>query len=154
VTRSRRAAAVAAVVSLAAVPAVLALGHADAMPGPERAVVNTAGTDPTFTRHNVDTSVPGAAFTTVGAVFAGEQDILTSSWGAFDAGGRPTGTGALHLYRPGATLDDWTEVTVFGPEAGIIMPNATTVTDVDGDGDNDIVVPSGHFFGTDPTVPA
>lgn len=153
-TRPRRAAAVAAVVSIAAVPAVLALGTAGAEPAPERAAVDTAGTDPTFTRHNVDASVPGAAFTTVGAVFAGEQDILTSSWGAFDTGGRPTGTGSLNLYRPGATLDDWTKVTVFGPEAGIIMPNATTVTDVDGDGDNDIVVPSGHFFGTDPGVPA
>nr|WP_232523279.1 VCBS repeat-containing protein [Nocardioides sp. MAH-18] len=39
---------------------------------------------------------------------------------------------------------------VFGADAGIVFPNATSIEDVDGDGDGDIIVPSGYFFGTDP----
>ena len=148
-----------AVVSLAAVPAAIALGSADAatVDGTAtvaRAVVDTTTTDPTFTRYNVDTAITGAAFTTVGTVFAGEQDIVTSGYGPVRRQPADRSGGTLQLYRPGATLDDWTKVTVFGPEAGIILPNATTVADVDGDGDNDIIVPSGHFFGTDPGVAA
>lgn len=156
-TRSRRTAAVAAAVSLAAaVPLVVSLGSADAAPvraAAERADAESETTDPTFTRHDIDTGIQGAAFTTVGQVFEGERNILTSGWGTFD-GSRPTGPGTLLLFRPGATLDDWTKITVFGPEAGIILPNATTVIDMDKDGDKDIVVPSGHFFGTDPKLPA
>ena len=156
--RPRRAAAVAAAVSLAAIPAAIAIGSADATTVDGTSAVarhdgDTTGTDPTFTRHDVDATATGAAFTSVGEVFAGEHDIVTSAWGPFD-GSRPKGPGSLNIYRPGATLDDWTKVTVFGPEAGITMPNATTVTDVDGDGDNDIIVPAGHFFGTDPGIAA
>lgn len=151
-TRPRRAAAAVAA-AVVAVPLALSLGHADAMPAPERAAADSETTDPTFTRHDIDTGITGAAFTTVGPVFKGEQDIITSGWGTFD-GSRPTGPGSLFLFRPGATLDDWTKITVFGPEAGITMPNATTVIDVDKDGDKDIVVPSGHFFGTDTKLPA
>ena len=101
----------------------------------------------------MDTAVSGASFTSVGEVFAGEQDIVTSGYGALDGAGRPVGGGTLQVYRPGANLADWTKVTVFGPEAGIIFPNATTIADVDGDGDSDIIVPSGYFFGTDPASP-
>lgn len=154
-TRRRRvrAIAVAAVASLAAVPAVTSLGTADAVTAPALAAGDTTGTDPTFTRYDVDTAATGAAFTSVGTVFAGEHDIVTSVWGPFD-GSRPKGPGSLNIYRPGATLSDWSKVTVFGPEAGITMPNATTITDVDGDGDNDLIVPAGHFFGTDPGIAA
>ena len=149
-TRPRRLAAVAATAAvLTTVPALTALGTADARTAP----VDTEATDPTFTRYDVDTAATGAAFTSVGTVFAGEQDIVTSVWGPFD-GSRPEGPGSLHIYRPGATLADWTTVVVFGPEAGITMPNASTITDVDGDGDRDIIVPAGHFFGTDPGIAA
>lgn len=156
VTRPRRGrafAAAAVVASLAVVPAVTSLGTADAVTSAALAADDTTATDPTFTRYDVDTTATGAAFTSVGTVFAGEHDIVTSVWGPFD-GSRPKGTGSLNIYRPGATLADWTTVTVFGPDAGITMPNATTITDVDGDGDNDLIVPSGHFFGTDPGIAA
>ena len=69
-SRRRIVVAAAAAAAVAAVPAaliVLPAGAADA-----------ATTDPTFTRYNVDTAVSGAGFTSVGTVFAGEQDILTS----------------------------------------------------------------------------
>ena len=151
-SRPRRAAALATAVTLAAVPVAISLGSADAVTVEgsiaAQAVDDTTGTDPTFTRHNVDTTATGAAFTSVGKVFADRDDIVTSVWGEFD-GSRPKGPGSLNIYRPGATLDDWEKITVFGPDAGIIMPNATTIDDVDGDGDNDLIVPAGHFFGTD-----
>ena len=119
-----------------------------------RADVDTAITDPTFTRYNVDTAATGAALHHGRHGLRGRARHPDERRGAPFDGSRPVGPGSLNIYRPGATLADWTKVTVFGPEAGIIMPNATTVTDVDGDGDNDIIVPSGHFFGTDPGVAA
>ncbi len=148
--RSRHAVAVAAAVCLAAVPAVVALGTGDSAVA--RVSADTTATDPTFARIDVDTTISGASFTSVGEVFDGEQDIVTSGYGVLDSLGRPTGGGTLQIYRPGATLADWTKVTVFGPEEGVVFPNATTIDDVDGDGDNDLILPSGYFFGTDPTA--
>ncbi len=147
-------AALAATVACLALPASTSLGPAGAAaPPPGRAAVDTTGTDPTFTRVDVDTTVDGASFTTVGEVFAGEQNIVTSGYGSLDAGGRPLAGGTLQVYRPGTTLEDWDKVSVFGPEADLFFPNAPTITDMDGDGDNDILLPVGHFFGTDPKAP-
>ena len=101
---------------------------------PRRALGRAADSPPTFTRTNVDTGITGASFTSVGEVFAGEQDIVTSGYGTLDVSGRPIGPGTLQLYRPGANLADWTKVTVFGTDADIIFPNAPTIGDVDGDG--------------------
>jgi hypothetical protein len=129
------AAAIAVPVSLTALPA-----GASGNPAP----------DPTFHRINVGASISGASFTSVGEVFAGEKNIVTSGYGWLDANGRPVGGGTLQVYRMGADLTTWTKVTVFGPSAEIVFPNSTTIDDVDGDGDNDIIVPSGYFFGTDP----
>ena len=70
---------------------------------------------PTFTRIDVDTAISGASFTSVGEVFAGEQDIVTSGYGALTRAGRPVGGGSLQLYRPGATLEDWTKVRSSAP---------------------------------------
>lgn len=146
--RPRRRPLVAAlsVACVAAVPAVVAVLPANAE--------ESAGGPPAFRRVDVDSTVSGASFTSVGQVYAGEQDIVTSGYGALDGGGRPVGGGTLQIYRPGASLDTWTKVTVFDADAGIVFPNATTIDDVDGDGDNDIIVPSGYFFGTDPAAPA
>ena len=149
-----RRAAVAATAACLLVPALVSLGTAGAAPPPqERADVDTTATDPTFTRIDIDTAIDGASFTTVGQVFVGGWDIVTSGYGSLDSLGRPLTGGTLQVYRPGATLEDWTKVPVFGPEAELYFPNATTISDMDGDGDGDIIVPAGHFFGTDPTAP-
>ena len=79
---------------------------------------------------------------------------MTSGYGALGPGGRPAGGGTLQVYRPGANLGDWTKVTVFDATAGIVFPNQSTVADVDGDGDQDLIVPSGYFFDTFPAESA
>lgn len=143
--RARRLAAAATAAGLAAAPAAV-VGLSDG--------AAAAPTPPTFQRINLDTGVSGASFTSIGSVYAGETDIVTSGYGPLAAGGKPSGGGTVQVYRPtGPTLNDWTKVTVFDASANIIFPNASTVADVDGDGDNDIIVPSGYFFDTDPASP-
>ena len=142
--RVRHLAAVAAVAALAAAPAVVV-----ALPNGAAA----APTPPTFQRINVDTNVTGASFTSVGSVYAGETNIVTSGYGALAVGGKPSTGGTLQVYRRGANLADWTKVKVFDETANIIFPNAVTVADVDNDGDGDLIVPSGYFFDTDPADP-
>jgi VCBS repeat protein len=143
--RARRLVALATAAGVAAAPAaVVALSDGAA----------AAPTPPTFQRINIDTGVTGASFTSVGSVYAGETNIVTSGYGALAAGGKPSGGGTLQVYRPtSANLNDWTKVKVFDETANIIFPNAATVADVDEDGDNDIIVPSGYFFDTDPADP-
>lgn len=103
---------------------------------------------PSFTRIDVDKAVAGASFTVVGELFPGEQNIITSGYGRLE-GGSPVGGGTLQVYRPGDNLWSWSRVSVFGPAEGIVFPNRTTVADVNEDGLNDIVVPSGWFFEPD-----
>lgn len=98
-----------------------------------------------FDRVNVDAGVQGASFTVVGEIFAGERNIVTSGFGALNRG-MPTTGGSLQIYRPGANLASWRKVSVFDATANIIFPNQPTLTDVDGDGDTDVIVPSGNFF--------
>ena len=107
-----------------------------------------------FTRTNVDPSITGAAFTVAGRVFGAEKNLVTSGFGTFMFGA-PTGGGTLQVYRPGGNVGVWNKVTVFGAAANIITPNQPTIADVDGDGDNDLIVPGGYFFDTyDPPGPA
>nr|WP_243731695.1 FG-GAP-like repeat-containing protein [Nocardioides ochotonae] len=103
-------------------------------------------TPASFDRVNVDTAVQGASFTVVGEVFAGEQNIVTSGFGALGPRGVPGTGGSLQVYRPLANLADWRKVSVFDASANIIFPNQPTLADVDGDGDTDLIVPSGNFF--------
>lgn len=140
-----RTAAILTLAGVAAASAALAVLPADAAPA----------TTPTFHRINVGASIAGASFTTVGEVFAGEKNIVTSGYGSLDKDGRPVGGGSLQVFRIGADLSEWTRVNVFTPTTvpAVVFPNATSIEDVDGDGDNDIIVPSGYFFGTDPAFP-
>ena len=106
---------------------------------------------PTFHRIDVD-AVQGAAFTATGEVFPGERNIITAGYGTL-VDGVPSGGGTLQVYRPGENLLHWQKVTVFGSDADIIFPNMPTITDINGDGLNDLMVPSGYFFDTNPANP-
>ncbi len=105
-----------------------------------------------FTRVDVDAAVTGASFTSVGEIYPGEQNIVTAGYGALTAGA-PSDGGTLQVYRPGASLEDWTKVQVFDADADLIFPNRPTIVDVDSDGLNDVLQPSGYFFDTDPGKP-
>ena len=106
-----------------------------------------------FTRINIDPGISGAAFTVSGAVFGTEKNLVTSGFGPF-AGPAPAGPGTVQVYRPGGNVGVWSKKAVFTESANIITPNQPTVADVDGDGDNDVLVPGGYFFDSyDPEPP-
>jgi hypothetical protein len=52
--------------------------------------------------------------------------------------------GSMTLHQGSGT--NWTSTKVFDTDAGLVFPNEPTISDVDGDGRNDIIVPSGNFF--------
>lgn len=139
---ARRVSAILIALSLAAVSTTAAIAPAQSA-GPSTP-------DPAFTRIDVDNWIVGASFSSVGELVPGEQAIVTSSYGTLDTQGKPNRGGGLQIYRPGASLTAWTKVTVFNHTANIYFPNQTTIVDMDGDGDNDLLVPSGNFFETDP----
>lgn len=151
-TRLRRSPSRALLPTLAAAAAVGGLGATMLTAGAQAGPPADPETPPTFTRVDVDAAVTGASFTVVGEVFPGEQNIVTVGYGAL-AGGYPTGGGTVQIYRPGIDVTDWRKTTVVTPEDGIIFPNQVTVHDVDGDGDNDLIVPGGYFFDTNPHGP-
>ncbi len=115
-------------------------------------VASTPGVTAAFARTDVDTAVQGAAFTAVGEVFPGERNIVTTGYGALTQG-TPAGGGTLGVYRPGASLDAWTRVDVFDSSAEVVFPNRPTIVDMNADGRNDILLPYGYFFDTNPDNP-
>ncbi|QCX28380.1 FG-GAP repeat domain-containing protein [Nocardioides jishulii] len=127
--------------------ALLASGTA-ALVAPAASTPSSGAAPDSFTRVDVDTAVSGAAFTVVGEVFPGEQNIITSGYGAL-AGGAPVGGGTVQVYRPGRDLWTWSRTTVVDADDQLVFPNRVTVADVNGDGLNDLIVPSGWFFEPD-----
>lgn len=115
--------------------------------GPTATTEGTAA-PPSFTRIDVDTAVQGASFTVVGEVFPGERNIVTSGYGALE-GGAPVGGGTVQVYRPGKDLRTWSRTSVVDPDDQLVFPNRVSVTDINQDGLNDLVVPSGWFFEPD-----
>lgn len=113
---------------------------------------DTPGSTAAFTRTDVDTAVQGAAFTAVGEVFPGERNIVTNGYGAL-RGGAPDGGGTLGVYRPGADISQWSRTDVFTESAKVVFPNRPTIVDMNADGLNDILLPYGYFFDTNPANP-
>ncbi|MFG2867506.1 FG-GAP repeat domain-containing protein [Streptomyces sp. NPDC048338] len=106
---------------------------------------------PSFSPHTVDPDLAGAAFAVTGNVEGDpRQEIVATGFGRFTAvpGGPPLppAAGRLAVYRQsGRGLDSWSKRLVFDTDAAIPFPNEPALSDVDRDGDRDIVVPGGFF---------
>ena len=98
---------------------------------------------------------PGAAFTVVGQVVGGVKDkeIVSSSFNfSPPVGGPPSPLpGTVTMYSN--TGGTWNPTTVVPTSAGITSPNEPTIADVNRDGRNDIIVPSGYFFSVASNLP-
>jgi hypothetical protein len=96
-----------------------------------------------FVRFTVDEDIIGPAYVSVADVTGdGQLDLVVSSFGGMTF---PLPAGQVRLYTFTGDLDSWSHTHVASQEEGIKFPNATTVADVDGDGDLDVIVPSGFL---------
>jgi len=106
--------------------------------------VSSAGTQAT---HIVSDEARGAACVSVEDFNDdGKLDILASQFGrAIEGDQAASYLGNLAIYYQGATLDDWTRETIMGDDDDLFFPAQATVTDLDADGDLDIIQPAGFF---------
>jgi hypothetical protein len=110
-------------------------------------------TPPAFTKITADPALPGASFVVAGNVVRDPRpELVASQFGPY-AGPAPAGPGTVQLYRnavnsakPGGPITSWSRDTIVPTSAGIFGPNQATLSDVDGDGDTDVIVPGGNFF--------
>jgi hypothetical protein len=95
-----------------------------------------------------------AGFTVTGNVTGnGNLEIVSTSLNIVPVpGGRPLIVpGAVKIYSGSGT--NWTATDVVTPADNLVFPNRPSIEDVDGDGRNDVLLPSGTFFTrADPTV--
>ncbi|MEZ4241486.1 MAG: VCBS repeat-containing protein [Myxococcota bacterium] len=96
---------------------------------------------PLFDAHIVD-ELPNAAWATVGDLDGdGQPEIVVSSLGQVTGAELPPGL--VSVYQRGADFDSWTRIDVVGAGDDVRFPGRPTLSDVDGDGDLDIILPSG-----------
>lgn len=123
---------------------------------PDEAGATAALNGPSFERLDV-AEIAGAAFVVAGNIVDNPRpEIVISGFGTFSFG--PFGpvipaAGTVTMFKnaqrgnaPFGQLENWDPTTIVGLSDGITLPNRPTLTDVDGDGDVDVIVPGGYFF--------
>jgi hypothetical protein len=96
-----------------------------------------------FKRHAIDLMLPGPAYASVADVDKdGKPEVIVSSFGTLTT---MIPSGQVRIYKHGANLDTWTAEALIPESEGVKFPNQSTIEDLDGDGDVDIIVPSGFF---------
>lgn len=126
----------------AAVDAAADGAAADAPPG-----VSVHG----FTRYTIDAHADGPAYAAIANV-DGRAAVVVSAFGHPTTrllGGTVTAyvraDGVESQGARGAALASWSPRTILPSSDGVFFPNQATVADVDGDGDDDVIVPSGFL---------
>jgi hypothetical protein len=113
---------------------------AAAGPDPDAAEASPdAATGPvTFTGHEIDGAADGPGYVAVGNLDADPAlEVVVSHLGK--SGFPPQGK--LSIYDRGGDLDTWTVTDV----DDVVFPGQTTLADLDGDADLDIILPSGFL---------
>jgi hypothetical protein len=101
-----------------------------------------------FRRYTIDVDAFGPAFVDVGDVDGdGRSDLVVSEFGPtrIDGARVTLSVGRVVAYLQGPSLGCWRAVPIARDSDALHFPNRPTVADVDGDGDNDVVVPAGFF---------
>ncbi len=94
-----------------------------------------------FTRYTVDPHADGPAYAALATV-GGRRALVVSAFG------HPTTRllgGTVTAYVPSGGLGAWSATPIVAAADGVFFPNQPTVADVDGDGDDDVIVPSGFL---------
>lgn len=94
-----------------------------------------------FRRYTVDPHADGPAYAALATV-GGRRAIVVSAFGHPMT--RLVG-GTVTAYVPAGGLGAWSATPIVAAADGVIFPNQLTVADVDGDGDDDVIVPSGFL---------
>ena len=125
------------VLKLTAVAAFAALAQACTTPMPP-----TLDPSPVaFTPHSVVAGYPGSAFLVATDVVGDATEELIGTAFVNSSGG----PGYVSIFEYGGDLDTWTRTDVVTPADGIRFPHEPEVADIDGDGDQDMVIPGGFF---------
>jgi hypothetical protein len=140
-TRSRR------IVAAATAAVLMSSGAAVALAGPASA------DPPNFFKTIIDT-VDGVAFTTIGDVVGDSRDeLVVTSYGAYEVVGgvAQLNPGTVTIYtntdpKRNSGIENWAKIPVVTEADNIIFPSQPTLSDVDGDGDTDILQPGGFFW--------
>jgi hypothetical protein len=102
-----------------------------------------------FTRFTVDGEALAPAYVAVADMNGdGKRDLVVSKIGPVQIDGPGSITlsrGEVSIYLQGDSLSCWQKVEVVTAEDNVHFPGLTTLADVDGDGDLDVMLPAGFF---------